>query len=55
MYEKTFVGPTYTIFNRVHGISDMNNVYTFQDTRQEEYLRELKRAQKDRQKDKPNA
>ena len=39
MYEKTFVchrrrniNPMYTIFNTVHEILDMNNIYYFQDT-----------------------
>ena len=58
MYPKTFVclcrltvNPKYTIFNTVHGISDIRNIYKGF----EEYLRELERAQTDRQTDKPNA
>ena len=43
----------HTIFNTVHAMSDMNNIYQFQDIGK--YLLELDRAQTDRQTDKPNA
>ena len=54
MYRKTFQclcrgtnRRIYTIFNTIHAVSDMNNMYQFQIF--EEYLRSLERVQTERQ------
>ena len=61
MYQKTFVclcrqtvNHMYTIFNTVHAMSDINNIYIYFKTF-EEYLRELESGQTNGQTDKPNA
>ena len=63
MYRKTFVclcrqtiSFTYTIFNTVHAMSDINNIYQFINFKTfEEYLLELKHEQTDRQTEGINA